>query len=124
MIKQDIRQYKLNRLVVGACTVSMHEPTFRAVLADEGVNPFFFEMANIREHSSWVHSHEKPAATLKAKEIVSSAVAKVSFVRPLEMFEVPVTRKALVIGGGIAGISAALDLADMHIPTYLYISVE
>ena len=119
MIKQDIRDYKLNRLVVGACTVSMHEPTFRAVLADEGVNPFFFEMANIREHSSWVHSHEKAAATLKAKEIVSSAVAKVSFVRPLDMFEVPVTRKALVIGGGIAGISAALDLADMHIPTYL-----
>jgi heterodisulfide reductase subunit A len=119
LIKQDIRQYKLNRLVVGACTVSMHEPTFRAVLADEGVNPFFFEMANIREHSSWVHTHEKPAATLKAKEIVSAAVAKVSFVRPLEMFEVPVTRKALVIGGGIAGISAALDLADMHIPTTL-----
>ena len=119
MIKQDIRQYKLNRLVVGACTVSMHEPTFRAVLADEGVNPFFFEMANIREHSSWVHTHEKPAATLKAKEIVSAAVAKVSFSRPLDMFEVPVTRKALVIGGGIAGISAALDLADMHIPTYL-----
>ena len=119
MIKKDIREHNLNRLVVGACTVSMHEPTFRAVLSDEGVNPFFFEMANIREHSSWVHSHEKEAATYKAKEIVSSAVAKVSFVRPLDMFEVPVTRKALVIGGGIAGISAALDLADMHIPTYL-----
>ncbi len=119
MIKQDIRKYKLNRLVVGACTVSMHEPTFRAVLADEGVNPFFFEMANIREHSSWVHTHEKEAATYKAKEIVASAVAKVSFSRPLEMFEVPVTRRALVIGGGIAGISAALDLADMRIPTYL-----
>ncbi len=119
LIKQDIRELKLNRLVVGACTVAMHEPTFRAVLDDEGINPFYFEMANIREHSSWVHSHEKEAATHKAKEIVSSAVAKVSFVRPLDMFEVPVTRKALVIGGGIAGISAALDLADMQIPTTL-----
>lgn len=119
MIKKDIREYNLNRLVVGACTVSMHEPTFRAVLSDEGVNPFFFEMANIREHSSWVHSHEKEAATYKAKEIVAAAVAKVSFVRPLDMFEVPVTREALVIGGGIAGISAALDLADMGIPTHL-----
>ena len=119
LIKKDIRELNLNRLVVGACTVSMHEPTFRAVLSDEGVNPFFFEMANIREHSSWVHSHEKEAATYKAKEIVAAAVAKVSFVRPLDMFEVPVTREALVIGGGIAGISAALDLADMHIPTHL-----
>jgi heterodisulfide reductase subunit A len=89
------------------------------VLSEEGVNPFFFEMANIREHASWVHAHEKEAATQKAKEIVSAAVAKVSFVRPLDMFEVPVTRSALVVGGGIAGISAALDLADMHIPTYL-----
>ncbi len=119
MIKKDIHDFRLNRLVVGACTISMHEPTFRAVLSEEGLNPFFFEMANIREHSSWVHGHEKEAATLKAKEIVAAAVAKVSFGHPLEMFEVPVTRRALIIGGGIAGISAALDLADMHIPTYL-----
>jgi len=119
MIQQDIHDYGLNRVVVAACSVAMHEPTFQACIADAGLNPFMFQMANIREHSSWVHAHEKEAATEKAKEIVASAVAKVTYVRPLEMFEVPVTRRALIIGGGIAGISAALDLADMDIETYL-----
>ena len=119
MIKQDIEQYKLNRIVVAACSVSMHEPTFRACISEAGLNPFFFEMANVREHDSWVHGHEREAANVKAKDIVSSAVAKVSRVMPLERFEVPVTKRALVIGGGVAGISAALDLADMEIDTYL-----
>ncbi len=119
LIQEDIAEHRLNRVVVAACSVAMHESTFRACISDAGLNPFMFEMANIREHSSWVHSHEKEAATHKAKEIVSSAVAKVSYVRPLEMFKVPVTRRALIIGGGIAGISAALDLADMKIETYL-----
>ncbi|MBN1487782.1 MAG: CoB--CoM heterodisulfide reductase iron-sulfur subunit A family protein, partial [Anaerolineae bacterium] len=119
LIQQDIKDYNLNRVVVAACSVAMHEPTFRGCIADAGLNAFMFEMANIREHSSWVHSHEKAAATQKAKDIVAAAVAKVSNVRPLEMFEVPVTRRALIIGGGIAGISAALDLADMRIETYL-----
>lgn len=119
MIQQDIKEYNLNRVVVAACTVAMHEPTFRSCIADAGLNPFMFEMANIREHSSWVHSHEKEAATLKAKETVAAAVAKVSYARPLEMFEVPVTKRVLIIGGGIAGISAALDLADLKIDTYL-----
>ena len=119
MIKQDIETYKLNRIVVAACSVSMHEPTFRACLDESGLNPFFFEMANIREHDSWVHAHERDAANLKAREIVASAVAKVRYSRPLDMFEVPVTKRALVIGGGVAGISAALDLADMEIETYL-----
>ncbi len=119
MIQQEIRENGLNRVVVAACTVAMHEPTFRSCIAEEGLNPFMFEMANIREHDSWVHFHEKEEATEKAKEIVKSAVAKVTYARPLEMFEVPVTRRALIIGGGIAGISAALDLADMKIETYL-----
>ncbi len=119
LIQEDIKKYGLNRVVVGACSVAMHEPTFRSCIADAGLNPFMFEMANIREHASWVHSHEKEAATHKAKEIVASAVAKVSYVRPLDMFEVPVTNQAMIIGGGIAGISAALDLADMKIHTYL-----
>ena len=119
LIQADIKAYNLNRVVVAACTVAMHEPTFRSCISDAGINPFMFEMANIREHSSWVHSHEKPAATEKAKEIVAAAVAKVSLVKPLDMFVVPVTRRAMVIGGGIAGISAALDLADMQIDTYL-----
>ncbi|MDF1515977.1 MAG: CoB--CoM heterodisulfide reductase iron-sulfur subunit A family protein, partial [Anaerolineae bacterium] len=119
LIQQDIKEFGLNRVVVGACSIAMHEPTFRACISEAGLNPFMFEMANIREHASWVHSHEKAAATQKAKEIVASAVAKVSHVKPLEMFEVPVTKRALVIGGGIAGISTALDLADMEIETYL-----
>lgn len=119
LIQEDIREHNLNHIVVGACSVAMHEPTFRACIADAGLNPFMFEMANIREHDSWVHSHEKPAAIEKAKDIVAAAVAKVSHVNPLQMFKVPVTRRALVIGGGIAGISAALDLADMEVETYL-----
>jgi len=119
LIQEDIAKYKLNRIVVGACSVAMHEPTFRACIEEAGLNPFFFQMANIREHDSWVHAHEKPAAIEKAKEIVAAAVAKVSYVKPLEMFEVPVTKRALVIGGGIAGISAALDLADMEIETWM-----
>ena len=119
LIQADIKEFGLNRVVVGACSIAMHEPTFRACISEAGLNPFMFEMANIREHASWVHSHEKEAAIEKAKEIVASAVAKVSYVKPLDMFEVPVTKRALVIGGGIAGISAALDLADMEIETYL-----
>ncbi|MGC9398590.1 MAG: hydrogenase iron-sulfur subunit [Anaerolineae bacterium] len=119
MIQEFIREHDLNRVVVAACSVAMHEPTFRACIAEEGLNPFMFEMANIREHDSWVHSHEKEAAIRKAKELVASSVAKVSHARPLDMFEVPVTPTALIIGGGIAGISAALDLADMKIHTYL-----
>ncbi len=119
LIQDDIREMGLNRIVVAACSVAMHEPTFRACIADAGLNPFLFEMANIREHDSWVHAHEKTEAIQKAKEIVASAVAKVSHLKPLQMFEVPVTRRALIIGGGVAGITAALDLADMGIETYL-----
>ncbi len=119
LIQEDIREHNLNRVVVAACSVAMHEPTFRACISEVGLNPFMFEMANIREHDSWVHAHEKPAAIEKAKELVAAAVAKVSHAKPLDMFEVPVTRRAMVIGGGIAGISTALDLADMEIETYL-----
>jgi heterodisulfide reductase subunit A2 len=119
LIREDIAAYDLDRVVVGACSVAMHEPTFRSCISDAGLNPFMFEMANIREHDSWVHSHERAAAIEKAKEIVASAVAKVSHVRPLDRFKVPVTKRAMIIGGGIAGISAALDLADMEIDTYL-----
>ena len=119
LIQEDIAAFDLDRVVVGACSVAMHEPTFRSCISDAGLNPFLFEMANIREHDSWVHSHEKAAANEKAKELVASAVAKASHVKPLDRFKVPVTNRALIIGGGIAGISAALDLADMEIETYL-----
>jgi len=118
-IKQDIVEHKLNRVVVAACSVRMHEPTFRACVAEAGLNPFLMEMANIREQDTWVHAHEPERALLKAKELVAAAVAKVSHVEPLTPLRVPVTKQALVVGGGVAGISAALDLGDMGIPTYL-----
>lgn len=119
LIEQDIRKHNLNRVVVAACSPRLHEPTFRACVSNAGLNPFLFEMANIREQDTWVHSHEPEAALEKAKEYVASAVAKARFLTPLDMIEVPVTKNALVIGGGIAGINAALDLADMGIETYL-----
>jgi heterodisulfide reductase subunit A len=119
LIRKDIKQFKLNRIVVAACSVRMHEPTFRACLVDAGLNPFLLEMANIREQDTWVHSNDREGALLKAKELVAAAVAKVRHVFPLNTLMVPVTKKAMVIGGGVAGISAALDLADMGIHTYL-----
>jgi heterodisulfide reductase subunit A len=118
-IEQDIKEHSLNRVVVAACSVRLHEPTFRGCVANAGLNPFLMEMANIREQDSWVHSHEPEAAAEKAKELIAAAVAKARFLTPLDMIEVPVTKTAMVIGGGVAGISAALDLADMGIKTYL-----
>ena len=88
-------------------------------MAEAGLNPFLMEMANIREQDTWVHAHDPEGALQKAKDLVAAAVAKVRYVSPLQMITVPVTKKALVIGGGVAGISAALDLADMGIHTYL-----
>jgi heterodisulfide reductase subunit A2 len=119
LVRQDILQHQLNRVVIAACSVRMHEPTFRACVADAGLNPFLMEMANIREQDTWVHAHDPGGALLKAKEMVAAAVAKVRHAAPLQTITVPVTKKALVIGGGVAGISAALDLGDMNIPTYL-----
>jgi len=119
LIRQDIKEHNLNRVVVAACSPRLHEPTFRACLAEAGLNPFLFEMANIREQDTWVHSHEPEAALQKAKDMVASHVAKARYLTPLTMIEVPVTQRALVIGGGIAGISAALDLADMGVETYI-----
>jgi heterodisulfide reductase subunit A len=118
-IRNDILEHHLNRIVIAACSVRMHEPTFRACLASAGLNPFLMEMTNIREQDTWVHAHEPERALVKAKEMVAAAVAKVRHVAPLEPIRVPVTRKAMVIGGGVAGISAALDLADQGVPTVL-----
>ena len=119
LIRKDIIANKLNRVVVAACSVRMHEATFRACVADAGLNPFLMEMANIREQDTWVHAHDPEGALLKAKELVAAAVAKVRHVQPLQTITVPVTKTALVVGGGVAGISAALDLADSGIKTYL-----
>ena len=118
-IKKAIKEYKLNRVVVAACSPRLHEPTFRKCVAEAGLNPYLLEMANIREHASWAHPSEPEKATEKAKELVKMAVAKARLLRPLEPFKVPVTKKAMVIGGGIAGINAALDLAEMGFKVYL-----
>lgn len=115
LIKDEIKKHRLNRVVVAACSVRMHEPTFRAVVEEAGLNPFLMEMANIREQCTWAHGHNHAGALAKAKDLVASAVAKAGFLNPLEMIKVPVTKRALVIGGGVAGISASLDLADQGI---------
>jgi heterodisulfide reductase subunit A len=118
MIQQDMRDYDLNRVVVASCSPLMHEPTFRTVVQEVGVNPYYFEMANIREQCSWVHTDRK-VGTEKAKEIVAGVVAKAALLEPLEERQVDVIPTALVIGGGIAGLEAALDIADAGYQTYL-----
>jgi heterodisulfide reductase subunit A len=118
-IKKDIQEQKLNRVVVASCSPRLHEPTFRKACEDAGLNKYLFEMANIREHCSWVHLYDKEAATEKAKDLVKMAVAKAALLEPEVEAEVPITRKALVIGGGVAGIQAALDLADTGYKVYL-----
>jgi len=118
-IKRHIRESRLNRVVVASCSPRMHEPTFRACVAEAGVNPYLLEMANLREHCSWVHSGDRKAATEKAKDMVRIAVARARLLQEQDEKEIPVTRRALVIGGGIAGIQSALDLADSGYQVYL-----
>jgi heterodisulfide reductase subunit A len=118
MIKQDIRDYDLNRVVVASCSPRMHEVTFRTVVQEAGVNPYYFEMSNIREQCSWVHT-DRDVGTQKAKELVAGTIAKAALLEPLEEREVDVTAAALVIGGGIAGLEAALEIADAGYRTYL-----
>ena len=119
LIKEDIKKYGLNRVVVSACSVRMHEPTFRACVAEAGLNPFLMEMANIREQCTWAHGHNSEGALEKAKDLTAAAIAKAALLTPLDMISVPVTKKAMVIGGGVAGINAALDLAEQKIPVVL-----
>jgi heterodisulfide reductase subunit A len=118
-IKNAIRQYHLNRVVVASCTPRQHEPTFRQCVREAGLNPYLMEMANLREHCSWVHPGDREAATWKAKDLVAGAVARARFLQPQEELSVPVTKRALVIGGGVAGIEAALELADAGHPVVL-----
>ena len=118
-IRKDIIEHNLNRVVVASCTPRLHEPTFRRTVEEAGLNKYLFEMANIREHCSWVHLYEPEKATEKAKDLVRMAVARVTLLEPQEEAVVPVAKKALVIGGGVAGIQAALDLADTGYQVYL-----
>ncbi|NLT65650.1 MAG: CoB--CoM heterodisulfide reductase iron-sulfur subunit A family protein [Acidobacteria bacterium] len=111
LIKQAIKEHNLDGVVVGACSPHMHEKTFRKAAAAAGLNPYLCEMANIREHCSWIHE-DRAEATEKAKGLVRFIVEKIKYNRPLSNIFIPVNRRALVIGGGIAGIQAALDIAD------------
>ena len=118
MIKEDIKQLGLNRVVVASCSPLMHEPTFRRACEDGGLNRYLFQMANIREHCSWVTS-DRRQATEKAKALVSAAVMRVFLHEPLETKEVPVNPNTLIVGGGIAGIQAALEIAHSGHTVYL-----
>ncbi len=118
LIKEDARTLGLNRVVVASCSPRMHEPTFRAASQEGGVNPYRFEMANIREQCSWVH-HDHHQATEKAKALVYAAVMKAARLEPLEEREAPVTPGAVIIGGGVAGMVAALDIANAGFPVHL-----
>ncbi len=111
LIKEDIQKLGLNRVVVASCSPLMHEVTFRAACAEAGLNPFLFQMTNIREHVSWV-SDDPLTATEKASDLVAAAVRRVRLHDPLETRRASVKQSALVVGGGIAGIEAALRLAD------------
>jgi heterodisulfide reductase subunit A len=118
MIKDDIRKLGLNRVVVASCTPRMHEVTFQNAVAEAGLNPYYFAMANIREHVSWVVK-DTEAATAKAKRLIRSAVARVALQQELFARKEPVTPTTLIVGGGIAGIQAALTIADAGYKVYL-----
>lgn len=119
IIRTAIEEKKLNRIVVCACTPRTHEPLFQKTLRTAGLNPYLFEFANIREQCSWVHMHEPEAATEKAKDLARNAVSKVILAEPLYKKSLGVNKNALVIGGGLAGMTAALDLARQGFKVYL-----
>jgi len=118
-ISNTIREKELNRVVVAACTPRTHEPLFRDTLREGGINQYFFDMANIREHCSWVHSKQKEEATKKAKDIVRMSVARTAHLEPLEEFDLPVNKTGLVVGGGLAGMTSALALASQGFEVHL-----
>ncbi len=119
MITKDIVEHNLNRVVVAACTPRLHELTFRCTIEKAGLNPYVLEVANIREHCSWVHASQPEKATSKAKDIVRMAVARARLLEPLEKRVVEATTRALVVGGGVAGMRAGIDLAERGIEVYL-----
>ncbi|HIC93169.1 MAG TPA: CoB--CoM heterodisulfide reductase iron-sulfur subunit A family protein, partial [Anaerolineae bacterium] len=118
-IRKDIAEGRVNRVIVASCSPRMHEPTFRKTCSDSGLNPFYYEMANIREHCSWPHVDYPEEAIEKAKELIRSAVARSSLLESIEEKEVGVAPEALVIGGGITGMYAALDVANAGYKVHL-----
>ncbi|MEN6440287.1 MAG: CoB--CoM heterodisulfide reductase iron-sulfur subunit A family protein [Syntrophobacter sp.] len=119
LIRDAIKEHKLNRVVVAACTPRTHEPLFQETIRDAGLNRYLFELANIRDQDSWVHQAEPEKATEKAKDLVRMAVAKSAFLEPIEKLQVELNQSALVIGGGVAGMTAALNLAEQGFKTFL-----
>jgi len=111
-IKEDIAAHGLDRVVMASCSPRLHESTFRQMVQSAGLNGYLLEMANIREHCSWVHMNEAEAATAKAIDLTKMAVSRARHVQPLVPETPPLTKQYMVIGGGVAGIQAALDLAD------------
>lgn len=111
-IRKAIKEHNLTGVVVASCTPRLHEPTFRKTVESAGLNPYMLEIANIREQCAWVHSKEKEAATRKAIDLVRMAVAKALKNEELHAASIPITKRALVIGAGIAGMQTALDIAD------------
>lgn len=119
IIKEDIKAHNLDRVVIATCSPRMHEETFRKTVSEAGLNPYLLEIVNLREHVSWVHSEEPEKATEKAKDLVRMGLARVKLLEPLEKRKVSVEKSVLVVGGGIAGIQASLDLADAGFRVYL-----
>ncbi len=118
-MKEVVREHRLNRIVVAACTPRTHEPLFQETLVESGLNKYLFEMANIRNQNSWVHSAEPDAATQKAKDLVRMAISKSALLEPLQEIEVDVAQSGMVVGGGVAGLTAALELAEQGYQVYL-----
>ncbi len=111
-IVADIRERGLDRVVVASCSPRLHEPTFRRMMVNAGLNPYLLEMANLREQCAWVHMRQQARATAKAQDLVAMSVARARLLAPLTEDVIALTKRTLVIGGGVAGIQAALDLAD------------
>ncbi len=118
-ITEQVKELGLNRVIVASCTPRTHEPLFQDSIRMAGLNPYLFEMANIRNQCSWVHSHDRAGATAKAKDLVRMAAARASRLEPLHKVELPLENAALVVGGGVAGMNAALSLADQGFPVHL-----
>lgn len=119
MLRDHIKTHRLDGIVIAACSPRMHEPTFRQAMREAGLNPYLLEIANIREHNSWIHSDNPEAATEKAIDLVRMAIARARLLEPLEEPEVTIKKSTLIVGAGIAGISAALDLANAGFHVYM-----
>jgi heterodisulfide reductase subunit A len=118
-MKDVVKEHKLNRVVVASCTPRTHEPLFQNTIREAGINPYLFEMANIRDQCSWIHMHEPEKATKKSKDLVRMAVAKARLLEPLKKSKLGVLHSAVVVGGGLAGMTAALDIADQGYPVHI-----